>query len=73
MCCGKSKLINRLVYNEYTPNYVQTIGALLSKLTVQQAKIKFALWDTAGDERYRALTSMYLRSASFCIVCVDLS
>ena len=35
--------------------------------------IKYKLWDTAGHERYRSLTSSYYRGADCVIIVFDLT
>ncbi|XP_057305330.1 ras-related protein Rab-8-like [Hydractinia symbiolongicarpus] len=39
----------------------------------QKIKIKFQLWDTAGEEKYKSLTSVFYRNAHAVIVVFDLS
>lgn len=69
-CSGKSSVIDRLIYNKYDIFLNQTNGARF--LTKQMGtNYKLEIWDTAGNERYRSLTPMYLRNAV--IVCIVIS
>ena len=60
---GKTCLLNRFYnnsYNEYSPT---TIGIDFMSRTqiINNNEIKLQLWDTGGQERYRAFTKSYFR------------
>jgi len=38
-----------------------------------QQKVKFNIWDTAGQEKYRALTQMYFRDANVALIIFDVT
>lgn len=54
---GKSSLVLRFVTNNFRPYSESTIGAsFMSKMiVVNDAPIKYQIWDTAGQEKVRAL------------------
>ncbi|MEQ2179449.1 hypothetical protein GOODEAATRI_025004 [Goodea atripinnis] len=56
---GKSNLLSRFTKNEFNHDSRTTIGVEFSTRTVQlnSFTIKAQIWDTAGLERYRAITS----------------
>ncbi|XP_014033889.1 ras-related protein Rab-25 isoform X2 [Salmo salar] len=56
---GKSNLLSRFTKNEFNHDSRTTIGVEFSTRTVQldTFTIKAQIWDTAGLERYRAITS----------------
>lgn len=56
---GKSNLLSRFTKNEFSHDSRTTIGVEFSTRTVQLNgfTIKAQIWDTAGLERYRAITS----------------
>lgn len=56
---GKSNLLSRFTKNEFSHDSRTTIGVEFSTRTVQlnTYTIKAQIWDTAGLERYRAITS----------------
>jgi small GTP-binding protein len=58
---GKTSVIRRLQGFDFSAEVVPTIGAAYGIINLQQGPIK--LWDTAGQETFRALTPMYYRSA----------
>lgn len=46
----------------------------MSKMIMVGGKpIKFQIWDTAGQEKYHALTPMYYRGAAAAIIVYDIS
>lgn len=47
--------------------------SLLWKAQVDEKIVKAQIWDTAGVERYRALTSAYYRGAHGCLVVYDIT
>lgn len=72
---GKSSLSSQFSINEFDENTQQTIGLDLSVKCIQyQDKIfKCHLWDTAGHERFKSLTSSYYRGADCVIIVFDLN
>lgn len=72
---GKSSLVLRFVSDRFDPFSSATIGAsFMSKtLTLEEQIVKFQIWDTAGQEKYKALAPMYYRGASAAIVVYDIT
>jgi len=52
-----------------------TIGAYfaLKNCKIKDRSYKIAIWDTAGEEKFDALTKFYTRGAQCAIVCYDLT
>ncbi|XP_072946807.1 ras-related protein Rab-24-like [Epargyreus clarus] len=72
---GKTSLVLRFVncrFNTGTP-YQNTIGAAFCAKTMQSGDKNFniGIWDTAGSERYEAMTRMYYRGAHAAIICYE--
>ncbi|KPJ00403.1 Ras-related protein Rab-24 [Papilio xuthus] len=72
---GKTSLVLRFVncrFNASTP-YQNTIGAAFcAKAMYSNGKtFNVGIWDTAGSERYEAMTKMYYRGAHAAIICYD--
>lgn len=68
---GKSSLVNRYTKGEYLEQYQATIGAAFvpKEVALAQGKsIKLQIWDTAGEEKYRAMTQFYYRKAAGAVV-----
>ncbi|XP_069032009.1 ras-related protein Rab-25-like [Embiotoca jacksoni] len=72
---GKSNLLSRFTKNEFSNDSRTTIGVEFSTRTVQldNFTIKAQIWDTAGLERYRAITSAYYRGAVGAMLVYDIS
>uniref|UniRef100_A0A8C4EQN6 Ras-related protein Rab-25 n=1 Tax=Dicentrarchus labrax TaxID=13489 RepID=A0A8C4EQN6_DICLA len=72
---GKSNLLSRFTKNEFTHDSRTTIGVEFSTRTVQLSgfTIKAQIWDTAGLERYRAITSAYYRGAVGALLVYDIT
>jgi small GTP-binding protein len=49
---GKTSLIRRYVLNEFSEDYISTIGARVSTKIVKfnNQEIKFLIWDVAGGK-----------------------
>ncbi|KAI3695103.1 hypothetical protein L1987_78091 [Smallanthus sonchifolius] len=62
---GKSNLLSRFTRNEFCLESKSTIGVEFATRTLQvEGKtVKAQIWDTAGLERYRAVTSTFYRGA----------
>ncbi|XP_076006496.1 ras-related protein Rab-25b [Genypterus blacodes] len=72
---GKSNLLSRFTKNEFNHDSRTTIGVEFSTRTVQLQgfTIKAQIWDTAGLERYRAITSAYYRGAVGALLVYDIT
>ena len=68
---GKTSIINRYTKNAFTQEMESTLGANYSqkKITLHKQKIRMDLWDTAGQEKYRAIgRHFYKESYIVCLV-----
>ncbi|TNN02218.1 hypothetical protein fugu_009705 [Takifugu bimaculatus] len=72
---GKSNLLSRYTKNEFNHDSRTTIGVEFSTRTVELNgfTIKAQIWDTAGLERYRAITSAYYRGAVGALLVYDIT
>lgn len=72
---GKSNLLSRFTKNEFNHDSRTTIGVEFSTRTMalNGLTIKAQIWDTAGLERYRAITSAYYRGAVGALLIYDIS
>ena len=71
---GKSSLLLRYTKNEFISDMRSTIGVEfgLKYLTIDNFQLKVQIWDTAGMERYRSITSAYYKGAKGVIVVYDI-
>lgn len=72
---GKSNLLSRFTKDEFNHDSRTTIGVEFSTRTVQLSgfTVKAQIWDTAGLERYRAITSAYYRGAVGALLVYDIT
>jgi len=72
---GKSSLILRYVDNSFSTNYLSTIGvdSKYKKIKLNGEEIKVKIFDTAGQERFRSITSDYIRKANGMLLVYDIT
>ncbi|XP_026228822.1 ras-related protein Rab-24 isoform X1 [Anabas testudineus] len=73
---GKTSLVERYVHHRFLVGpYQNTIGAafVAKPIQVGDKVITLGIWDTAGSERYEAMSRIYYRGARAAIVCYDLT
>jgi len=72
---GKSCLAVQYKEGTFRSDILNTIGASFMAKTemVGSKKIKFQIWDTAGQEKYRSLAPMYYRGAAAAILVYDMT
>ncbi|XP_074276463.1 ras-related protein RABC2a-like [Silene latifolia] len=71
---GKSSLLVTLISNALH-DLPPTIGVdfKIKMLTVSGKKLKLTIWDTAGQEKFRTLTSSYYRGAQGIVLVYDVT
>jgi len=75
---GKTCLIDRLVHERFLGPTSATVGAAFNAFDVAidprgSKKLTLGIWDTAGSDRFEALTKMYYKDALAALVCFDLT
>ncbi|OHS93328.1 Ras-related protein Rab-22A [Tritrichomonas foetus] len=72
---GKTSLVTRWIRNSYRPDQAPTIGAAYQQNTVEirGEQHKIQVWDTAGEEKYRAMAPIYSQGAFGALVVFDLT
>ncbi|XP_077992966.1 ras-related protein Rab-24-like [Glandiceps talaboti] len=74
---GKTSLVERYLHDRFHGDvpYQNTIGAAFGakKVDIGSQTITMGIWDTAGSERYEAMSRIYYRGARAAIVCYDLT
>jgi small GTP-binding protein len=72
---GKTCIIANLVNNTFKSSSPPTIGAAFQThvLPTPQGPVTMQIWDTAGQEKYRALAPMYYRSADIAVLVYDVT
>ena len=71
---GKTSIISRYI-NKFSPNIKSTIGASFTNknVTIDGKKIIFEIWDTAGEERFRSINSIFYQDAYICVLVYDIT
>jgi len=70
---GKTCLLLRFADDIFSDTFISTIGIDFKHKNVEidARKVKLQIWDTAGQEKYRTITSAYYRSAQGILLCYD--
>ena len=74
---GKTSIINRYSKNTFSPKLTSTPGDLFTAKAVffkeYNNSIKFEMWDTPGQQKYRALAKVFYRNSAVCILFYDIT
>ena len=72
---GKTCILRRYVEGQFFKNQLSTIGIDFKSKTLQigNHEIRLKIWDTAGEERFRNITSQYYKGAEGIILVFDLT
>lgn len=74
--CGKSSLTIRLTDDRFSNTHDVTIAAEIGSKIVEVSDnkyMKLQIWDTAGQEHFRAVTRSYFRNAAGCLLVYDVT
>ncbi|MCL4167486.1 UNVERIFIED_CONTAM: hypothetical protein GTU68_012018 [Idotea baltica] len=71
---GKSSLLHRIIEASFMNEYSATVGVdfRIVKVPVSNKQVNLQIWDTAGQEKYSALTTSYFQGSQGCIAVYDL-
>ncbi|CAL6009509.1 Rab1a [Hexamita inflata] len=76
---GKTSILSRFMSNVFDPTHTTSVGIDWFSKTVfftedgQQRETKLFLWDTSGQERFKALTPSYVKDARVVLLVFDLN
>ncbi|CAD8058999.1 unnamed protein product [Paramecium primaurelia] len=72
---GKSSLLYRFVENDFQEKGQPTLGAAFQSKTIliDGKALKFQIWDTAGQEKYKAILPLYYRDAKVALLVYDVN
>lgn len=72
---GKSCILRRLLSDSFNENISNTIGVEFgsTKLKILGKTIKMQIWDTAGQEKYRTITTSYFRNIAGVVLVYDIT
>ena len=72
---GKTSIASRYCKNSFNEHHINTIGGAYQQQKVvlsNGAMVKLHIWDTSGQERFRAMTNLYYRDAQVAILVYDI-
>ena len=72
---GKTSLIKRYVYDDFSTEEVSTIGAVFVEktITIRNRPLKLQIWDTAGQEKFHAVAKIYYQKAHVALLLYDIT
>ena len=74
---GKTSIISRYLTDTFSTTLSSTPGANFTTKTVflknENQTIKFEIWDTAGQEKFRSLAKVFYKNASICILVYEIT
>lgn len=72
---GKSALLLRFHEGGYNPSMISTIGVdfRIRTIEVDGKRVKLRIWDTAGQEKFRAIGNGYYRQAQGIVIVYDVT
>ena len=73
---GKTSIASRYCKNSFNDYHINTIGGAYQQQKVvldNGNMVKLHIWDTSGQERFRAMTNLYYRDAQVAILTYDVT
>ena len=72
---GKTLIVQKFIDNTFSKSTVSTIGVdLQSKvIDINGKKVKYLIWDTAGEDRMKTMTYSYYRGCHVILVVYDVT
>jgi small GTP-binding protein len=73
---GKTSIISQFTTNKFNPRCATSVSAQFTSKTVEFPElgktIKFDIWDTVGQEKYRSLAKIFYKDAKVIILVYDI-
>ena len=74
---GKTCIINKFISGIFDPEVTTSLSAQFVSKTIEfkdlKQTIKFDIWDTAGQEKYRSLAKIFYKDAKVICLCYDIT
>jgi len=74
---GKTCMIHWFAHNKFNESSNPTLGAMfiskVAEFPEYGSSVKFQVWDTAGQEKYRSLAAMYYQDAAAAILVYNIT
>ena len=70
---GKTSLTAQFVYSKFSEKYLSTMGVRIDRkqVSVNDTDVNLMIWDIHGEEKYKKITTSYIRGASGIITVID--
>ena len=74
---GKTSIISRYMTDKFSASLGSTPVANFTTKTVflkdENQSIKFEIWDTAGQEKFRSLAKVFYKNAAICVLVYEIT
>ena len=72
---GKTLIVQKFIDNSFSKSTVSTIGVDLQSniIDINGKKVKYLIWDTAGEDRMKTMTYSYYRGCHVILVVYDVT
>ena len=72
---GKSCIINQFIEKQFVNEYIPTIGSdkIKKEIEIEGEKLKLEIWDTVGQEQYRAVNKIFIKNAQIALIVYDIT
>ena len=72
---GKSNILSKYLNYYFDPDSIATVGFEFGtkNIEIEGKKIKLQIWDTAGEERYKSITSSYYKGTKGAFIAYDIT
>ena len=73
---GKTSIISQFVDHTFNEDIQASTGGAFSSITLSLStgkELKFDIWDTAGEERYRSLTKLFYKDTNAAVLVYDIT
>ena len=72
---GKSNILSRYVRDEFSMDTKATVGVEFGSkiISINNQQIKIQIWDTAGQEKYKSVSTIYYKGAKGALLVYDIS
>ena len=67
---GKTSIILQYNENQFIETYITTIGndKTIKEMTIKDKKLKVEIWDTAGQEKFRAVNKIFMKNTQIALI-----
>lgn len=70
---GKTSLIRRFVEQQFSDQYLSTVGVKISRKTLESVNLQMLIWDLEGHTKFKAIAPTYLQGGSGVVIVADVS